>query len=362
MLTLILTLPAQLSPDAEVPWALIDAGRVQQQGAAQLGSAQLRRLGALRWVGIVPPQVCSVVPCDLPLVAPARMAAALRGALEERVLGEDIDSALIAAPPVAGRITQAAIVKRAWMQALLAMKLPLLALVPGVALLPAGHARIDGDWVWLHSVQGEVALLPRAVAPLDGLTVADEGDLTWLLGASAHPFNLLSGEFLPAGGAARVGRSLKLALLAGWAEGWLKPLVWGLLACGLLSLVGLQVKAAQVRGQIAERRIMQTELVKKALPNVPVIVDAPLQLQRELRAVRSASGQPNAADAEAILAAINSALGGDAVWQSVRFANGELSLQTNQPVSSEQLAALAAQGYSNRRDGAILIIQSKGGR
>ena len=362
MPVLVISLPAVLPSDASLPWALVDAGRVTQQGDATLASAQLRRLGAERWVGIVPPQVCSVLPCDLPVVAPAKLQAVMRGALEERVLDEDNTSAFVAAPPNQGRITQAAAVKRQWMLSLAALKLPIQSLVPAVALLPAGHARVEGDWTWLHSVSGELAVLPSAVADTTGLQIIPEGDAGWLVRAATHPFELLSGEFAPAGGMARAGTSLRLAAAVGWAQGWLKPLAWGVLACVVVAVAGVQAKALQLRAQVAERAAQQLELTKKALPNVPVIVDAPLQLQKELRLLRAASGEPNPGDAEAMLAALNTAMGADSPWQSVRYANGELSLQTAQVPNQAQLDALAARGYATRRDGALLILSSKAGR
>jgi general secretion pathway protein L len=359
---LVLTLPAALPTDANVPWALIDNGRVTQRGEATLASAQLRRLGATRWIGLVPPQVCSVLPCDLPVVAPAKMQAVLRGALEERVLDEDNASAFVAAPASQGRITQAAAVKRQWMAALAAQKLPIQSLIPALALLPAGHARVEGDWTWLHSISGELAVLPSAVADTSGLQVLAADDAEWLVRATAHPFELLSGEFAPAGGVARVGTSLKLAALAGWAQGWLKPFIAGCVACLLVAVVGLQAKAMQLRAQLAERAAQQQELAKKALPNVPVIVDAPLQLQKELRLARVASGEPNPGDAEAMLAAVASATNADVLWQSLRYANGELSLQAAQAFTQTQLDALAARGYSARREGNLLVVQLKAGR
>jgi hypothetical protein len=348
---LVLTLPAALPTDANVPWALIDNGRVTQRGEATLASAQLRRLGATRWIGLVPPQVCSVLPCDLPVVAPAKMQAVLRGALEERVLDEDNASAFVAAPASQGRITQAAAVKRQWMATLAAQKLPIQSLIPALALLPVGHARVEGDWTWLHSISGELAVLPSAVADTSGLQLlrADnaDADADWLVRATAHP---------------RVGTSLKLAAMAGWAQGWLKPFIAGCVACLLVAVVGLQAKAMQLRAQLAERAAQQQELAKKALPNVPVIVDAPLQLQRELRLARVASGEPNPGDAEAMLAAVASAMNADVLWQSLRYANGELSLQAAQAFTQTQLDALAARGYSARREGNLLVVQLKAGR
>jgi general secretion pathway protein L len=71
----------------------------------------------------------------------------------------------------------------------------------------------------------------------------------------------------------------------------------------------------------------QVSLLQSTHPQIRVVLDAPLQMQRELDRLRQAAGQPGEADLEAALAAAAAAWpAGQAPPQALRYERGRLTL------------------------------------
>ena len=106
-----------------------------------------------------------------------------------------------------------------------------------------------------------------------------------------------------------------------------RPVRIGVVALLLLNLVGLNAYAWQQRQALAAKRVGMDQLLRTAHPGVRVVLDAPLQMQRENERLRAAAGRPGDADLEALWSAAAAAWpDGQGPVQSLRFDGGRLTL------------------------------------
>jgi general secretion pathway protein L len=357
MLTLVVQLPSLLGADATALWALCEGSHAEQMGQSPLSQLALRK--NVRLVGVAPSDVAAVLPCDLPSLSGHKLAAALRGALEDKLLGNEDDAVLAAGPVTDGRVKRAVAISRDWLEKLQSISKTLSlqweAIVPELALLEPNQAYVkDPDTVLVCSTDGHTCALPLAAIPPGNWQQLQASPEQWLAQAATVPWNALQGEFAPRSGAGSLGASV----IAGWREGWIQPLVWGVVALVVVSVVGVNVKAMQLRQQIAERKGQQVALLKRVSPNMEAVADVPLLLKRELSQLRAATGQPNPSDAEAMIAALHASLPAGDQWQRVEVRAGELTLATSVPPSGSMLQGIQARGYTATVDGAGLRMRS----
>ncbi|MGA1288858.1 MAG: type II secretion system protein GspL, partial [Rubrivivax sp.] len=110
------------------------------------------------------------------------------------------------------------------------------------------------------------------------------------------------------------------------APAW-RPVRIGLVTLVALQVVGLNAWAWQQERALAQRRAEQVTLLREAHPQVRVVLDAPLQMQRETAALRAASGRVGEEDLESALAAAASAWPeGRGPATALQFAPGRLTL------------------------------------
>lgn len=106
-----------------------------------------------------------------------------------------------------------------------------------------------------------------------------------------------------------------------------RPVRYGMLALLVLNLLGLNAYAWQQRQALVAKRTAMNELLKAAHPGVRVVLDAPLQMQRENERLRTAAGRPGDADLEALWGAAAAAWpDGQGPVQALRFEGGRLTL------------------------------------
>jgi general secretion pathway protein L len=153
-----------------------------------------------------------------------------------------------------------------------------------------------------------VALLTEAERALEA--AAAEGNLRQFDLAARHR------------GTRALSEGAKRFLSAEW-----RPVRYGVLALLALNLLGLNAYAWQQRQALASKRVAMNELLKAAHPGVRVVLDAPLQMQRENERLRAAAGRPGDADLEALWSAAAAAWpDGQGPVQSLRFESGRLTL------------------------------------
>nr|WP_296017711.1 type II secretion system protein GspL [uncultured Acidovorax sp.] len=138
---------------------------------------------------------------------------------------------------------------------------------------------------------------------------------------------------------------------------------WG---AGLLvaaHLVGLNAWAWQERQSLSAKQAAVRSTLTQTFPKVQVVVDAPVQMERELAQLRQAAGSVSPRDLEPLLAAVGSALPEGQQPTTIEYTPGELRLRgiAFNPDSEPAVSArLQAAGYQLRQDDGSLLLRAEG--
>jgi general secretion pathway protein L len=129
-----------------------------------------------------------------------------------------------------------------------------------------------------------------------------------------------------------------------------RPVRIGAVALVLAQIVGLNLWAWHQQSVINAKKQAMVSLVQETFPQVRAVLDAPLQMEREVQTMRGAAGKPNDTDFEPMLLAAASA------WPAeqppvdrLRYEPGKLSLAASawpQPQIDEFRARLRPAGWS----------------
>ena len=137
---------------------------------------------------------------------------------------------------------------------------------------------------------------------------------------------------------------------------------WGVGLLVVAHLVGLNAWAWQERQALAAKQSAVRAALTQTFPKVQVVVDAPVQMERELAQLRQAAGSVSARDLEPLLAAAGAALPDGRLPTSIEYTPGELRLRgvTLAPDEESALSArLQAAGYRARLDDGSLLLRTE---
>ena len=143
------------------------------------------------------------------------------------------------------------------------------------------------------------------------------------------------------------------------APNW-RPARWGVLLVLLANVAGLNAWAYKERSAQQSRRAVIGQTLTQTFPAVRVVVDAPLQMEREVAALRQATGAASGRDLEAILVALASATPAGGSATSLEYAAGELRLMGLAAEGGDAASItklLTALGYSSRIEGNALLVR-----
>ena len=138
-------------------------------------------------------------------------------------------------------------------------------------------------------------------------------------------------------------------------EAW-KPARWSLGLLVLAQCVGLNVAAWQLNAQVKLQKDLQKSILTQSFPNVTV-VDAPVQMAKELERLQRNSGAVSVRDLEWVLQAVGAALPAGQSISNLDYqvqANGETrlqGLQLTEAQNSEFAKALRNQGLDAQLSG-----------
>ncbi len=179
-----------------------------------------------------------------------------------------------------------------------------------------------------------------------------------LLAASRSPWNLAQFE-LARTGTAWAGRRAGAA----WREflhapRW-RPARWGVALLLLAHLVGLNLWAWRTQDELAARRAQVQAALTQTFPQVKVVVDAPVQMAREVAALRRSTGAASGRDLEPMLSAFAQSAGDQPAPTAIEFTAGELRLKGVQLLATgltDMQTQLRPLGYrlQAEADGAVL--------
>lgn len=310
----------------------------------------------------------------LPKAPKARLAAALVGVLEEALL-EEAENTLLAVEPqaTAGQPAWIAAVHLPWLtqelNSLERAQVFVDRVVPAIwpDEVPSGHfeeepdpeSRFDSDLTlsWSHSggvcvmqLRGSLArtLVQRPGPPGTRWTTtprAAQQAEQWLgmpINVMSTPFRLLQASRtlwnLRQFSLARKSKGLRAARDL-WrhflAPHW-RPVRLGLISLVLLQVVGLNLWAWRQQAEIKTRKESLSQILKNTFPQVRSVLDAPVQMQRELNTLQALAGKPSDGDLETLLQAAAGAWPAELPpVDNFQFKDGRLSL--------------AAAGWSNNQ-------------
>jgi general secretion pathway protein L len=235
----------------------------------------------------------------------------------------------------------------------------------GVTLLPPNTAQwrafaeLGQDDL---QIQSEPAMVTRVQNTLQRQPMLQSAAQRWVK-SSQSAWDLAQGEW--AQGLAQRAQRL---VLSAWqtllhAPQW-KPVRWGLLALAALQVLGLNALAWRESSTLNAQQASLQNILKTTFPSVTLVIDAPLQMQREVDALQQKSGSASSTDLEPLLAALASVLPAGQTPQQFHFANHALRVQgVTLDSNVAGMARLKAQGLSLRQDGNdTWVLQAEGGK
>ena len=325
----------------------------------------------------VPAQLLSWHSVALPKLAASRWRAVLDTLLEERLLSEPSEVHMALAPSAqAGQEVMVAACDKAWLsQTLQTLEraghrisriVPefepgphrlhlqghteqgwLIDCAPGqVQCLPLFNPVQAGLQTWratLHPAGTLVTAEPALVAAADNLGPQSPQLLTApqaLQQAATSAWNLA--QFDLASRSAwhqRLGRRLS----HGFSEAAWRPVRWGVATLLLLQALGLQAWAWKENRDLEQREQALRDVLTRTFPQVKLVIDPLLQMERETTALAQGSALAGTADMSRMLAALSTVAG--SVAKAMEYRPGELVLIGWQaPAGSDWKASLARQG------------------
>jgi len=402
MSSLLVQLPL-VAPAGATEWAYAvtaDGHTLVDHGRAPASLLPLPRGAGAEVVAIVPVQALAWHRVELPKgIAPGspRLRAALEGLLEEQLL-DDTEAVHLALQPGArgGDASWVAVCDRAWLrtllQALETAGRPVTRIVPEFA--PEGPPALSAlgepeQGVFVAGGEAGVLVLPLTPAatpllpelPADTPRFAEpavaalaeqlvpqpwalqQAPQRWLQAARTR-WDLAQFDFANSSRA----RALK-KIATGWSEllrspVW-RPARWAVMALVAANLVGLNAWAWKERARLEDKRETVRRVLRDTFPQVKVIVDAPVQMEREVAALRQQTGTASPRDLDALLAALAAAVPAGRTPSGLEFSNGQLRA-SGLALSPDELRTVAAQlrglGYGASDEGSVLLVSAEDAR
>ena len=233
----------------------------------------------------------------------------------------------------------------------------------GVTLLPPNTAQwrafaeLSQDDL---QIQAEPAMVARVQSTLQRQPMLQSAPQRWVK-SSQSDWDLAQGEWAQG----RIQR-LQRQALAAWqtvlhAPAW-QPVRWGLVALVALQVLGLNALAWRERSALNAQQASLQNILKTTFPSVTLVIDAPLQMQREVDVLQQKSGSASSTDFEPLLAALAGVLPAGQTPQQIHFANHALRVQgVTLDSNAAGMAHLKAQGHSLRQDGNdTWVLQAEG--
>jgi len=403
MSTLIVTLPKVLANPATLfDYVLSPDGQHLGEQSSAPAALLPNKGNAQEVVALVPVQLLSWHQVQLPkgilarrllsTTSPQRLRAVLDGLLEDHLLDEPAQLHFALEPqPQAEAPVWVAACDRAWLQAALQVLeqagLPVSRIVPAFAPSSLGESLQvigePGDAQVVCTARGGVTVWPLSKASVallnwpEDQSIAAEPSVAALAEQLFHrPVELVSSAQQRVNAAQSPWDLAQFDLVnSSRARTWkqlgsgfgrfLKEPAWraarlSLLALLLINLVGLITWAWKEQAAINAKKTAIREVLTRTFPGVRVVVDAPIQMNRELLALQQANGAASGRDLESLLGHLSAAAPAGLAPTAIDFVAGELRIK-GVPLKPDEVAAMAfklkPRGYGLSTEGESLLIK-----
>jgi general secretion pathway protein L len=406
MTTLIVTLPLQpAGPATEYSYVLTPDGRTLADHAS--APAALLPQPSGETVAVVPARALSWHEVDLPkgsMSSATRLRAVLEGLLEERLLDDPETLHFALAPGArAGATAWVAVCDRAWlrtaMHTLEAAQRRVSRIVPEFAPDVPGagetalHVIGEPQEAWLITTHsGGVIVMPVSASalPLADLAgdLAEDASVIAEPGVAALAEQLLQRKVTIRQSAQRY----LLAAQSGWdlaqfdlastggsrafkkfAAQWRELLAapqwraarWGVAVLVAANLLGLNAWAWKEQSALESKRGDVRNLLTQTFPGVKVVVDAPVQMEREVTVLRQATGAASGSDLESVLSALGVVAPPNRAVTGIEYSAGEArikGLALSAQEATGVTGGMRTQGYAARAEGDSLVIRQEAAR
>ena len=226
----------------------------------------------------------------------------------------------------------------------------------GAALALAGVTADEDNAAPVHAEPAVAALAEKIL----GRPVPLETHSSRALLAARGDWDLAQFDLASSGRirALRKAGSLASALLR--APQW-RAARWGVAVLLLAHLLGLNLWAWQERQSLSAKQASVRNALTQTFPQVKLVVDAPVQMERELALLRQSTGALSALDLEPLLATSARAL--PATWQAsaIDYSGGTLRLRGPALSADEQSHAsdtARASGYQLHTEGDTIEVRA----
>ena len=415
MATLIITLPLDM-PASGMEWDYVlseDGQTIARQGRAAAALLPALSGAGHDIVAVAPVRALSWRRVSLPpsLLARPRLQggvnpqlrAALEGLLEEQLLDEPASLHLALAPrpflPTgAGAETWVAACDKAWLQTHLQVleehRHAVTRIVPefepaaddasaalhvisgtehgqlvhtdtrGVTVLPLGTTAAQWlDWPEEAPIVAESSVAKAAETLFKRPVTLKAAHERWLESARSD-WNLAQFDL------ARLGHARLLKQLARHgnalrhAPQW-RAARWLMLALLGVQLLGVNALAWRERTLLVQKQQTIRQLLQQTFPDIQLVVDAPLQMERQLSAMQQSTGAASPRDLDSMLNALASAAPATLALAEINYNAGEARLRGPQ-LSGEDVSQLQNRllplGYDLRAEGDAWLLRAEGGQ
>lgn len=229
----------------------------------------------------------------------------------------------------------------------------------GVTVLPLSHTSVAlAAWPDSSPILAEPAVAALAEGFFKRPAALQQSAERWLRAADSG-WDLAQFDLVNSGRTRTWKRASGLWKALWQAPRW-RAARWTAGALAVVNLAGLNAWAWQERTSLETKRLAVRGVLTRTFPGVKVVVDAPVQMARELTVLRQATGGASSGDFEAILASFgalalvkNAPIAIEYVANEVRFKG--LGLGPSQV--AEAAGKLKTQGYAVRSEGDSLFIK-----
>ncbi len=229
----------------------------------------------------------------------------------------------------------------------------------GVAAWPVSKAAVALlNWPALHGIVAEPAVASLAEELFKRSVTLQQGAQRRLQ-AIASAWDLAQFDLVNSGGARTWRRWSEAMGSLLRAPRW-RAVRLTLLALLAINLVGLNSWAWHQQAQLDARRGAIRDVLTSTFPQVRVVVDAPLQMAREVAALQQAGGQATVRDMDVMMDALGLVVPAGKVPSAIEFTPGELRVKglSAQPEDITALSfRLKPQAYVAGAEGDSLVIR-----